>query len=135
MEKGILLVDDDPEILSIFKNILEEEGYTAYTGNNVEEARKIIKEHGVHLVIMDYFLQEINGVQIAEALKNLDEGFKIVFLSGYHPVLDAVNGLGFDVDRVLLKPVKIEDLLWEIRCLFSEDLSPSMVPSTNVLTG
>lgn len=37
---GILLVDDDPDILNIFKMILEEEGYTVYTGNNLEKASR-----------------------------------------------------------------------------------------------
>jgi DNA-binding response OmpR family regulator len=120
MEKGILLVDDDEDILIILKKILEEEGYTTHIAHNIEKAKSLIEDHEVHLVIMDYFIQGIDGIETAEALINLDDGLKIVFLSGYHPVLDAVYGLGFKVDRVLLKPVEVERLLWEVRCLFSE---------------
>ena len=137
MTKSILLVDDDPDILIIFKKILEEEGYTVYTAKNIEKAKAIVKEHEVQLVIMDYFLQGINGVQIAEALKKIDEKLQIIFLTGYTPVLDAVDGLGFDVYKVFLKPITIEELLSAIRSIYAEENGLHQVynPYTNVVSG
>ena len=128
MKKGILLVDDDQDILAIFKKILKEEGYTVYTGCSSEQAKTMINEHEVNLVIMDYFLKKTNGVQLAEALKKIDEKLQIVFLTGYHPILDTVEGLGFQVERVLLKPVDIKDLLREIRNVFAKDSEAHRAP-------
>jgi DNA-binding NtrC family response regulator len=107
MKKGILLVDDYQDILNIFKKILIEEGYKIYTRTNAEQAKMIVNEQEVNLVIMDYFLKNTNGVHLAEALKKIDENLQIVFLTGYHPILDTVESLGFRVERVLLKPVDI----------------------------
>lgn len=136
MSKVILLVDDDRDLLAIFKNILEEEGYTVYTGYNVEQAKAIIKEHEVKLVVTDYFLQGTNGVHIAEALKKIDENLQIVFLTGYHPILDTVGSLGFKVDKVLLKPINIEDLLREIRTLLAmDDDFQAPIPHEAIVSG
>ena len=121
MPKSILLVDDDHNILSIFKKILEEEGYTVYTGYNAEQAKAIVKEHEVHLVIMDYYLQNTNGLQLTEALKKIDENLQIIFLTGYHPILDTVEDIRFRVERVLFKPIDIKDLLCEVRRLLGMD--------------
>lgn len=137
MSNSILLLDDDHDILSIFKTILEEEGYKVYTGNNAEQAKAIVTEQEVNLVIMDYYPRNTNGVKIAEALKRIDENLQIIFLTGYISILDTVEDVGFKVDRVLIKPVSVIDLLREIRNVFDIDAGyrQASIPYKTIVSG
>ena len=134
MSGGILLVDDDPDVIATFRTILEDEGYTVYTVNNVDKAKAIVTEHEVQLAIIDYFLHGIKGDPVAKALKKIDEKLQIIFLSGYCSVFDTVDGLEFDVYRVFLKPVDIEELLSTIKSIYT-DPHQFHNPYTNIITG
>lgn len=131
MPRSILLVDDDQDVLVSIKAILETEGYKVYTANNSDQARVILSEKDVHLVIMDYILPDYSGDQIVKTLKNIDENLKIIFLSGFPQVIKAVEDLEFEVYRVFLKPVDPEVLLSAIRSIFTEHLDPHKFIHTN----
>lgn len=122
MPGSILLVDDGSNVLSSIKAVLETEGYTVYTANNSDQARVIISENDVHLVIMDYILPDYSGDQRVKTLKKIDEKLNIIFLSGFPHVIKAVEDLEFDVYRVFLKPVDPEVLLSAMRNLFAENM-------------
>lgn len=97
----------------------------------------MVEEHGVKLVVMDYILEDMYGVKVAEALKKIDENLQIIFLTGYYPCFDAVDELKLDVYKVFFKPVKVEELLSEIRSIFSEDYISHQVsiPYSNIVLG
>ena len=123
MSGGILLVDDDPDVLMVLKIILENEGYTVYTVDNLEKAKAIGTEYNIRLAIIDFILPGCHGKQVARALKEIDEKLKIIFLSGHEDVFEAVNDLEFDVYRVFIKPENIGELLSAIRAIFLEENS------------
>lgn len=124
MQRGILLVDDDVDVLESIKMVLRSEDYTVYTAINLDQARVIMLESDIHLVIMDYILGECTGDQLIRGLKEIDEDFSVIFLSGWPQVIKAVEGLEFEVDRVFLKPVDPEILLSAIRSIFTEGVDP-----------
>jgi DNA-binding NtrC family response regulator len=100
MSGGILLVDDDPDALIVLKIILEGEGYTVYTVNNLDQVKAIVIEHKICLTIIDFILPGCHGKQVARALKEIDEKLQIIFLSGHEDVFEAVNDFEFDVYSV-----------------------------------
>ena len=124
MQGSILLVDDDVDVLASIKAILETEDYEVYTACNADQAKVIIMENEVYLVIMDYILPELTGDQIVKDLKQIDENLNIIFLSGFPQVYHAVEALEFDVQRVFLKPVNPESLLSAIRDVYAEQIDP-----------
>ncbi len=124
MQVSILLVDDDVDVLASIKLILETEDYNVYTACNADQAKVLLEENEIQIVIMDYILPEQTGDQIVKDLKKIDEGLNIIFLSGFPQVYRAVENLGFEVDRVFLKPVNPESLLSEIRKIYEEFISP-----------
>ena len=119
MPGRILIVDDDVDVLDSRRMILETEGYTIYTACNADKAKMIITENKVNIVIMDYILPERTGDLIVKDLKTIDDDLSIIFLSGYPQVYRAVEELGFDINRVFLKPVNPEALLLAIRNIYS----------------
>jgi DNA-binding NtrC family response regulator len=124
MQVSILLVDDDVDVLASIKMILETEDYKVYTACNAEQAKLLVKENEVHVVIMDYILPEQTGDRIVKDLKNMKEDLNIIFLSGFPQVYRAVEKLGFEVNRVFLKPVNPDSLLSEIRKIYGESIAP-----------
>lgn len=107
---GILLIDE-PDVADIIKRILKSEGYEVYTANNLNQAKVVIAENNVHLVIMDLLLPDHDGVLMVEELKKVDEKLKIILLTGYYNFFEVVECIGLDVYKVFLKPVGAEVLL------------------------
>ena len=124
MQKCILLVDDDDDVLETMQMILESEDHTVYTAVNVNQARAIMLENTIHLVIMDYVFGDCTGDQIIRDLKKVDEDFSVIFLSGLPQVIRVVEDLEFEVYRVFLKPIDPEILLSAIKSIFTEYIDP-----------
>ncbi len=124
MQGSILIVDDDVDVLEAMKTVLESEGYVVYTAVNPEQAKVCMMENKVHVVIMDYLFAEYTGDQLIRDLKEIDEGFSIIFLSGWPQVIKAVEGLEYMVFRVFLKPVDPEILLSAIRSISGDYVDP-----------
>ena len=128
---SILLVDDDIDILVSIRAILETEDYEAYTACNADQAKAIITEKDVHIVIMDYVLPDFTGDQIVKDLKQIDGKLNIIFLSGPSRVFKAVEALKFDVQRIFLKPINPESLLSAIRNIHAEQIDPHQFVDTH----
>lgn len=124
MQRRILLVDDDIDVLESIKMVLDSEDYAVYTAINASQARVIMLENDIHLVIMDYIFGECTGDQVIRDLKKIDETFSIIFLSGWPQVIKAVENLEFEVHRVFLKPIDPEILLSAIKSILSEYVDP-----------
>jgi len=128
---GSILLDNDVDILASIRAILETEDYEAYTACNADQAKVIITEKDVHIVIMDYVLPDFTGDQIVKDLKQIDGNLNIIFLSGFPRVFKAVEDLEFDVQRIFLKPVNPESLLSAISNIYAEQIDPHQFVDTH----
>ncbi|MGH8592811.1 MAG: response regulator, partial [Gammaproteobacteria bacterium] len=71
ISKHILVVDDEPEILSLLKEILEEEGFDVALAENAEHARKARRARRPDLTLLDIWLPDTDGIEL---LKEWAEG-------------------------------------------------------------
>jgi PAS domain S-box-containing protein len=119
----ILLVEDEPMILSITTTMLHEFGYTVLAAASPGEAIALAREHAgeIDLLITDVVMPEMNGRDLAKTLLTLYPNLKRLFMSGYtanviahHGVLDA--GVHF-----LQKPFSMDDLGAKIRAALAGD--------------
>ncbi|MDA3895713.1 MAG: response regulator [Desulfobacteraceae bacterium] len=81
----IMVVEDEPQILKLVKAALEKYGYFMLTPRTPEEALQIAQEYRkeIHLLITDVIMPGLNGKEVAEKIKALIPGIKILFMSGY----------------------------------------------------
>jgi PAS domain S-box-containing protein len=81
----ILLVEDNAEVRSLVKTILQTQGYTVLEAAQGEEALRFSGQHEglIHLMVTDMVMPEMNGRELAERLKPLRPNMKILFVSGY----------------------------------------------------
>ena len=78
----ILVVDDNPELLTLLSSAFEEAGYLVQTASRGRTALDLARKHKPALAILDVLLPDLMGYEVAEALKRL--GVPFVFMSGVH---------------------------------------------------
>ena len=85
MHKTILLIDDESSILEITTLVLEDAGYQAVSFLSPTEAITYFKQHqhGIHAIILDMTMPEMDGIECAKALWNINAQTTIILSSGY----------------------------------------------------
>lgn len=114
MEK-ILFADDDAEIQDIVKTILMKEGYGVTVAKDGNEALDLARVSNPDLIILDYLMPGLDGIEVCRALKN-DRAFKDVpvMILTAHPA-EKERSLAAGAVDFLTKPVEKIDLLHRIR--------------------
>lgn len=83
MNGTILCIDDEPIGLRVRKLLLETRGYEVLTATSGREGLELFAAHPVSAVVLDYAMPEMNGDEVAAALKRIDPGVKILLFSAY----------------------------------------------------
>jgi len=117
----ILLVEDEPDILNIYKLMLENNGYTVLDAATPSDALRIASEYKgqIHLLITDVVLPEMNGCDLSKKLQSLFPKLKTLFMSGY--TTDTINKqVGGELGvNFIQKPFSIDALISAINKIFT----------------
>ena len=115
MAEKILIIDDEPDMLKLLSMIIREKSpYEVTTTNNPVEAIELVKKGGFDLVISDLKMPGLDGIEIIEAVKRLDEDTPVVIITAYGTVESASEAMlkgGFDF---ITKPFRKEQILFTI---------------------
>ena len=79
----ILIVDDDPNILRLYKEELEEEGYIIVTASNGQEAIEKFESEDPDLVTLDILLPDIDGIKLLRQMKEKKPRLPIIMSTAY----------------------------------------------------
>ena len=80
---AILCIDDDSKGLAVRKMLLENQGYKVFTAISGREGLAMFARHRVAAVVLDYKMPEMDGAEVAAALKRIDPAVKILLYSAY----------------------------------------------------
>ncbi len=108
----ILLVEDEPDILILCKEMFEENGYTVLAAATPNEAIALAEQHNgkIDLLLSDVVLQEMNGCDLYKKLLPAIPNLKALFMSGYTPdVIAGLDLLGESIDFIQ-KPFRFKSL-------------------------
>jgi CheY-like chemotaxis protein len=123
LAETILVVEDEPMLADVTRSILETSGYNILVANGPDEAINLAKTYPgeIHLLLSDVILRDqLDGVQLAEQIKQVRPRVKVLFMSGYNDVL---AGVSFDLDNQLLeKPFDSDQLRTKVRKTLLKDL-------------
>lgn len=115
--KHILLVDDEPELLSMVVSILNEYGFRHIsTAQNVKTALVETEKHSPDLAILDVMLPDGNGFALMEQLKRSSD-CPVLFLTACGEDTDKLKGFGLGADDYIVKPFLPKELLFRIRAI------------------
>jgi DNA-binding NtrC family response regulator len=111
----ILIVDDEPDMLKLLSMILREKtSYEITTTNNPMEAIELAKQGGFDLVISDLKMPGLDGMEIIDAVKKIDEDIPVIIITAFASVeyaSEAIQKGGFDF---ITKPFRKEQILFTI---------------------
>lgn len=79
----ILIVDDDKEFLALLCKSIESWGYKVISASGGKEALKIIKSKAADMVILDYLMPEVDGVETLKRLRRIDKEMPAIMFTSY----------------------------------------------------
>ena len=118
----ILLVDDSPTEVHVFKKILEKQGYTTIVAKDGQEGVDLAKQTRPDIILMDVVMPVLNGFQATRQLKNSEEtaDIPVIMVTTKDQKTDINWGMRQGANEYLVKPVAPAELLLKIRTLLNE---------------
>lgn len=115
MDKSILVVDDEPQILSALKRALRNQSYSVLFANDGNEALEILKQHEVALILSDYMMPGISGTELLTQAEKLQPQTIRIILSGHSDFQTVMQSIKQGiVHKFLAKPWSNEVLIEQI---------------------
>ena len=106
-DKKILLVDDDREIGSVLKEILEDDFKEIYFTDNPQTALSVYSKEKPDIVLSDINMPKMNGILLREKIKEINCSQNIILMTAYKNRFDLS---GVEEEKILSKPINIDNL-------------------------
>jgi two-component system, NtrC family, nitrogen regulation response regulator NtrX len=118
----ILVVDDEPDIRELVREILEDEHYEVATAENGETARQALRDHRPDLILLDIWMPDLDGISLLKEWAE-DEGLPspVVMMSGHGTVETAVEATRLGAYDFLEKPLSLAKLLLTVERALEAD--------------
>jgi two-component system, cell cycle sensor histidine kinase and response regulator CckA len=114
--RTILVVDDDPWVRVLARDVLASEGYRVLEAADGQDAIRVAAEHPgpIHLLLTDVVMPGMNGCELAAGLVPLLSGLRVMFMSAYDRDFLVRSGLN-PIGPVITKPFTTEYLSRRVR--------------------
>ncbi|MEW6298076.1 MAG: response regulator [Thermodesulfobacteriota bacterium] len=119
----ILVIDDEPQVRAMLRQMLEREGYEVVEAEEGEEGLRRYQEQPVDLVITDILMPQKEGIETIRTLRRTNPGVKIIAISGGGRMskLDLLPiAQTFGAVRTLAKPFERKELLEAVRAVLAQ---------------
>jgi len=110
----LLLVDDEPKVIDFMRPFLEREGFEVRTADNGREALRLVQEQTPDLVVLDWMLPGMSGLDVCKELRKTSK-IGIIMVTARTDEMDKVIGLEVGADDYLAKPFGLRELVARIR--------------------
>jgi CheY-like chemotaxis protein len=116
-QETILVVEDEPAVLTMLTSLLERLGYAVLPAGSAHEAVRLAREHrgALDLLLTDVVMPEMSGFELAETVTSLRPNVKRLYMSGYAPDRIADQGVLAEGRQFLHKPISRESLAAKVR--------------------
>jgi two-component system phosphate regulon response regulator PhoB len=119
MEPTVLIVEDEAAIVTMLRYNLEREGMQVVEAGDGDEALKILAETHVDLVLLDWMLPVMSGIEVCRQIRRKPESrdLPVIMVTARGEEGDRIRGLDTGADDYVTKPFAIGELLARIRAL------------------
>lgn len=111
----ILIVDDDVHMVRMLTTMLEAEGYGVISARSGQEALLKMKEHSPSLVLLDYMMPGMNGLDVLKEVKKGHGDIDVIVVTGHGSEKVAVEMMKMGASNYIQKPFGREELLRSVR--------------------
>jgi DNA-binding NtrC family response regulator len=110
MQRSVLVVDDEENLLVLLERILSKEGFTVRTASNAYHALDLVDKNNFDLAILDIKMFPVDGVALLAEIKKRSPSVHVVMITAY-PTVDIRNEcLRIGASTYLTKPLDIQEL-------------------------
>ncbi|MEX0371067.1 MAG: response regulator [Tateyamaria sp.] len=113
---SILVVEDDPKVRALLRNVLQDDGFDVLEASNAAETLRLIDTHDICMVTLDINLGADSGLDLARDIRKVST-VPIVMVTGKDDVIDRVVGLEVGADDYISKPFHVREVLARIRAV------------------
>jgi DNA-binding response OmpR family regulator len=117
MQKKILFIDDEQEILTQISEMLSRHDFQVFTAMNANEAHQMVSSHSPDLILLDLQLPGKSGLDLTRELHAITK-VPIMIVSASGQLVDKVLALELGADDYIQKPFEFKELLARVRALF-----------------
>ena len=118
MQYKILIIEDEPDIAGMLEYLLRDEGYEATVAYTGEEGLQLVNEQEFHLVVLDLFLPEIDGLTVCNRIKK-SSTIPIIILSAKDGDSDVISGLEIGAEDYITKPFNHREFILRVGKILS----------------
>jgi DNA-binding response OmpR family regulator len=115
--KTVLVVDDEPKIVQIARDYLENAGFSVLAANSGEAALASVRNQTVDLIVLDLGLPDIDGLDVCRKVRR-NSNVPIVMLTARDEEVDKLVGLELGADDYVTKPFSPKELVARVRAVF-----------------
>ncbi|MBF7091702.1 response regulator transcription factor [Flavobacterium sp. ALJ2] len=123
----ILIVEDEAGIVQFLKQGLEEEGYKITTAADGVAGFELTQKQKYDLILLDWMLPKINGLDLCKAIRIKDTTTPIIFLTAKDTILETIEGLKAGANDYIKKPFSFEELIERIKIHFRNQKTPEIL--------
>jgi two-component system NtrC family response regulator len=106
----ILLIDDEPAQITSIKSFLKRRAYSVLTANSGEEGLSYIAEGNIDLVLTDFRMPDMNGLEVVHEIKKRNPEIPVVVITAFSDTKDAVKVMKEGAFDYLSKPIDLDEL-------------------------
>ncbi len=116
----ILIVDDEEDLCAVLFHLISREGYQCLTAHDGETALKKVYSHAPDLMLVDYKMPGMDGMEVLKKAKDLDQNLFVVMITAFADVPGAVAAMKAGVHDYLAKPFENSEVIRVVRRALAE---------------
>lgn len=105
----VLIVDDDADVCEYLELLLSKEGYETASVTDPKKAVETLKAGNFHLVILDLMMPGMDGTQVLQEIRKVDDDVAVIIFTGYPSVDTAISSLQHQASDYLKKPFRLHE--------------------------
>lgn len=110
----VLVVDDEPVLRSLYLDVLSDAGYEAVSADCAESALSELERRSFDLVVTDFHMPGMNGVELLEEIKRADSKMPVILLTSHLSPTTATAAIRKGAFWYLAKPVDLDVLVSKV---------------------
>lgn len=107
---NILIIDDEKSQRDILSGYLKKKGFTVFTAESGNDGIKIVNENIVDIILSDYKMPEMTGIEVLEKVRKLNPEISFVIITAYGTIENAVAAMQIGAYDYISKPVDLDEL-------------------------
>ena len=119
MKPHILVIEDEASLVELLRYNLEKEGYRVSAANDGEEGLAMLHEHKPDLLVLDWMLPHVSGIEICRQIRRKTElrDLPVIMLTARGEEADRVRGLSTGADDYVVKPFSVVEVVARVKAL------------------